>query len=290
MKIHPLTVLNLPERSTTVKKYLEIVRYALGKEQGLNSVAKHFRISPATVINASKAFGLTYDEVKHQRALPQIEVVEKQLALADTIDQRSRTIVEIYNSPSSPTLKEIGQQVGVTRQRIHQILLEAKRKGVHVERRKPKQGHWIERCQICCQMRELAVFKSLITTQRIALTLKIPIWKVYWHLQKLRAEEFVPSHFGHFRSERIIQAIKMYNLDPSISAWKLGRQLGYKNLPALFRELRRRGFAYLLSPRKATLVKEQKTCTNIRPVVKHSNIVLENWNRKTSKQVRPHSR
>jgi hypothetical protein len=242
-------ILNLPRRSKTVKRYLEIVKYAHGKNRGLTTVARHFGISPATVINASKAFGMTYEQVKRRRSLPEIKLVEKHLALAKDVDQRTAKIVQMYNTPEAPTLEEIGRRVGLTRQRVHQIIQDAKRKGLKVARRKPTLGHWIERCRICRRMRDLAVRQPLMTTRSIARTLDIPIWKVYWHLEKLRAQRLVPRHFGHFRSERIIQAVKLYNQNRSISAWKLGQMLGYKNLPALFRELERRGLGYLLTPR-----------------------------------------
>ncbi len=242
-------ILKLPRRPQTVKRYIEIIKYAQGKKEGLVSVARHFGVSPATVINATKAFGMSYDEVKRRRSLPEIRQIEKKLASIKDVDQRMIKIVQMYNSERAPTLEEIGRKFGLTRQRVHQILKEAREKGLEVARRKPTLGHWIERCSICQQMRKLAARQPLMTTRNIARTLGIPTWKVYWHLNKLRARDLVPPHFGHFRSERIIEAIKLYNRNPSLSAWKLGQKLGYKNLPALFRELRRRGFGYLLVPR-----------------------------------------
>jgi len=278
-------VLHLPRRRQTVRRYLDIVQYAHEKKQGLTSVAKHFGISPATVINASKAFGMTYDQVKQRRSLPEIKLVEKQLASVNDVDPRTMKIIEMYNSPAAPTLEEIGRHIGLTRQRVHQIIREAQGKSPNVTRRTPTLGHWIARCQICQRMRAVAARQPLMTTRSIGQALGIPIWKVYWHLGKLRAQGLVPKHFGHFRSERIIQAIRLYNRDQSLSAWKLGQQLGYKNLPALFRELRRRGFGYLLFPRAKDEVTARKLRFVEADIEQEAWISSKNWGRKTAKRL-----
>jgi len=278
-------ILSLPRRPKTVKRYLDIVRYAHGRKQGLTSVAEHFGISPATVINASKAFGMTYEQIKQRRSLPEIKLIEKHLAAVPDVDPRTVKIVEMYNSASAPTLEQIAHHVGLTRQRVHQILKDARRKGLNVTRRKPTMGHWIERCKICHRMRDLAVRQPLMTTRSIGYALDVPIWKVYWHLEKLKAQGLVPKHFGHFRSERIIQAIKLYNRNPSISAWKLGRRLGYKNLPALFRELKRRGFGYLLVPRVKADVAARKLEVFEGVPSKDARLRSKTWGRKTAKRV-----
>jgi AraC-like DNA-binding protein len=278
-------ILHLPRRPRTVKRYLDIVRYAHEKKQGLTSVAKHFGISPATVINASKAFGMTYEQVKHRRSLPEIKLVEKQLASGGDLDPRTMRIIEMYNSPAAPTLEKIGRQVGLTRQRVHQIIREAQGQGLSVTRRTPTMGHWIARCQICQRMRALAARQPLMTTRGIGQALDIPIWRVYWHLEKLKAQGLVPKHFGHFRSERIIQAIRLYNRNQSLSAWKLGQQLGYKNLPALFRELRRRGFGYLLFPRVKDEIAAHKLRFVAAEIPKEARVSSKSWGRKTAKRL-----
>lgn len=290
MNMSAATILKLPRRPRTVKRYLDIIRYAQGKKQGVTSVAKHFGISPATVINASRAFGMTYEEVKRRQSLPYLKLVEKQLTSAKDVDQRTLKIVEMYNSPEAPTLEEIGRQVGLTRQRVHQILMEARRKELKVAHRKPTLGHWIQRCEICYRIRELAVRQPLMTTKSVANALDVPLWKVYWHLEKLRAHGLVPIHFGHFRSERIIQAIKLYNRDLTISAWKLGRKLGYKNLPALFRELRRRGFGYLLLPRAKDAQEARKLKAFEGGLAQDAQMSSKSWGRKTAKRLPRRSR
>lgn len=278
-------VFHLPRRPQTVRRYLEIVRYAHEKKQGLTSVAKHFGISPATVINASKALGMTYEQVKQRRSLPELKLVEKQLASIPDIDPRTKKILEMYSSPAAPTLQEIGREVGLTRQRVHQIIREAQAKGLRVSRQTPMMGHWIARCQICRQLRALAARQPLLTTRGISQALNVPLWKVYWHLGKLRAQELVPKHFGHFRSERIIEAIKLYNRNQSLSAWKLGQQLGYKNLPALFRELKRRGFGYLLFPRTQDEAMARKLRFVEAETADQTHTGNKSWGRKTAQHL-----
>jgi predicted transcriptional regulator len=242
--------INLPRRAQTVRKYLRIVKYACGKNQGLTSVAKRFHCSNATVINAAKAFGMSYDEIKRRRSIPAVRHLEKQGPIIQRVKQRDMQIVDMYNADDAPTLEEIAHAFRLTRQRVHQVLREVQHKGIKIRKRRPTDGHWIERCLICSQMAGLASEHPLMTTQGIAQTLDIPMWKVYWHLSRLKQRGLVEPHFGHFRSERIIQAIKLYNSDPTMSAWKLGQRLGYKNLPGVFQELRNRGFGYLLAPRR----------------------------------------
>lgn len=245
-------VIKLPRRPQTARRYLEIVKFARDKHWDISSIAKHFGISPATVVNASKALGVSYDEVRRKKRLPQLEWVERQLAASQDSEIHNERILEMYRSPSHPTLEQIGRQFGVTRQRVHQIVTKAKRDGLLVEKRLPQAGHWIGRCGICASMQALASQKPLMTSRGIARALNIPLWKVHWHLGKLREQGLIPKHFGYFRSERIIQAIELYNRDQTISAWKLGRLLGYRNLPALFNGLRRRGLGNLLAPRVKT--------------------------------------
>lgn len=243
------TLIKIPRRPQTAKRYLEIIKFACGKRWDSSSVAKHFGVSPATVVNASKAFGVSYDEVKRKKRIPHVEWVERQLAANRGSEERNARILELYQSPTHPTLEEIGRQFGLTRQRVHQIVTKAIQQGLPVGKRLPQSGHWIGRCRICAGMQALARQKPLMTTRAIALAINIPLWKVYWHLEKLREQRLIPRYFGCFRSERIVQAVELYNQDRTISAWKLGRMLGYKNLPALFRELHRRGLGDLLSPR-----------------------------------------
>lgn len=248
-KIEP--ALQLPRRPTTAERYLRILKYALGRNRDVESVAKHFGCSTATVINATKAFGLTYDQVRRRRTLPHLKIVEQFVKQGRRLSERDQKVVDLYNSPSVPTLEEIGKQVGLTRQRVHQILKKAQALGVKlVQRRTPPEGHWVERCNVCKGILRLQEEEPLMTRRQVGQRLGAPIWVVHWHLNKLKARGLLKPHFGYFRSERLIQAIKLYNSDPTISAWKLGQQLGYRNLPGIFAELTKRGFGYLLRQRR----------------------------------------
>jgi len=252
--------LNLPRRPTTVERYLKIVKFALGRNRDVEAVAKHFGCSPATVLNAIRAFGVTYDQVRRRRTLPQLKVAEEYIRLERRLSERDQKIVEMYNSPEAPTLEQIGRAFGLTRQRVHQILKKAKALGVKlVERKTPPEGHWIERCQLCKRILQLQEEEPLLTRRQIAARLSAPIWVVHWHLNRLKARGLVERHFGYFRSERLVQAIKLYNSNPEVSAWKLGRMLGYKNLPGIFCELEKRGLGYLLRPRSRHMAGRRRT-------------------------------
>ena len=193
--------LNLPRRPTTVERYLKIVKFALGRDRDVEAVAKHFGCSPATVLNAIRAFGVTYDQVRRRRTLPQLKVAEEYIKLERRLSERDQKIIEMYNSPEAPTLEQIGRAFGLTRQRVHQILKKAKALGVKlVERKTPPEGHWIERCQLCKRLLQLQEEEPLLTRRQIAARLDIPIWVVHWHLNRLKARGLVKRHFGYFRS------------------------------------------------------------------------------------------
>jgi len=240
-------IMKLPRRPTTVERYLKILKFALGRNRDLDAVARHFGCSAATVINATKAFGVTYDQIRRRRTLPQIKLAEEYVKLGHELSERDRKVVSLYNSPESPTMQEIGRRVGLTRQRVHQILKKAKARGVKiVERQPPREGHWVERCAVCHRILRMQDEEPLTTRRQIGERLGVPIWIVHWHLNKLKGRGLLKPHFGYFRSQRLIEAIKLYNSNPTLSAWKLGRTLGYKNLPGIFAELQKRGFGYLL--------------------------------------------
>jgi DNA-binding Lrp family transcriptional regulator len=245
--------LQLPRRPTTAERYLRILKYALGRNRDVETVAKHFGCSTATVINATKAFGLTYDQVRRRRTLPHLKIVEEFVKQGRQLSERDQKVVDLYNSPSVPTLQEIGKEVGLTRQRVHQILKKAEALGIRLaQRRTPPEGHWIERCEVCKRILQLQEEEPLLTRRQIGERLGVPNWIVHWHINKLKARGRLKPHFGYFRSERLIQAIKLYSSDPSLSSWKLGQQLGYRNLPGIFAELTKRGFGYLLKRRRPT--------------------------------------
>jgi hypothetical protein len=241
------TVLKLPRRPTTVERYLKILKFALGRNRDVEAVARHFGCSTATVINATKAFGVTYDQIRRRRTLPQLRVAEEYVRVGRKLNERDQQVIDLYNSPGSLTLQAIGQRIGLTRQRVHQILRNAKHLGVRLaSRQAPAEGHWIERCATCTQILQMQAEEPLMTRRQIGQRLSVPIWIVHWHLSKLKACGLLQPHFGYFRSERLIEAIKQYNANAELSAWKLGRELGYKNLPGIFAELHKRGLGYLL--------------------------------------------
>lgn len=240
--------LKLPRRPTTVERYLKILKFALGRNRDVEAVAKHFGCSTATVINATKAFGVTYDQIRRRRTLPQLKVAEEYIRIGRKLNDRDQQVIDLYNSPGALTLQAIGRRVGLTRQRVHQILRNAQRLGMKLANREaPAEGHWIERCATCAQILQMQEEEPLMTRRQISQRLNVPIWIVHWHLSKLKSRGLLKTHFGYFRSERLIEAIKLYNSNPNLSAWKLGKELGYKNLPGIFAELQKRGLGYLLT-------------------------------------------
>ncbi len=256
----------LPRRPRTLRRYVRILKFACRRNEKVSAVAKHFGCSEATVINASKAFGLTFEEVRHRRALRRVARIERCIPREDTLSLRDRLMVDLYSAKEAPTLDQIGVKFGLSRQRVHQILAGLRKRGVKlVDRSKPVMGHWVERCEICRQLVETAHRTPLITTRRLGVVLNVRTWTLYWHLQKLRARNLVPRHFGRLRSERLIRAIDLYNRDPNLSAMSLGRLVGYKNLPGAFQDLRRRGYGYLLVPRRDRRSQHRSSVVRIFP-------------------------
>ncbi len=265
---------NLPRRQQTIRRYLRIVKFASGRNQDLSTVARHFGCSEATVLNASKALGLTYEEVRRRRSLRRVAEMERHISQEDILSDRDRRIVDCFNSKDAPTLEQVGTRFKLSRQRVHQVLVRARKRGVRVaERSSPAAGHWVERCNLCRRLLRIAKENPLITSRRLAESVRRPVWTVYWHLKKLRARNLVPKHFGCFRSERLILALQLYNRNRSLTATAVGRQLGYKNLPSVFRELRDRGFGYLILPRRSRtdhLLRRSSTVDLLPSVVRKS--------------------
>ena len=243
---------SLPRRRTTLRRYLKILKFACGRDENLSAVASRFGCSEATVINASKAFGLTYDEVRDRRSLRRVAEIERRIPIKDELSLRDRRILDLYNSAEAPTLEFIASKVGLSRQRVYQIVSGMKRRGINVVGRSaPPMGHWVERCDLCRRLVSTAGRTPLITSRRLAASLQVEPWTLHWHIKKLRSRNLLPNHFGRLRSERLVRAIELYNRDPELTVAQLGRCLGYKNLPAAFRDLRRRGYGHLLAPQHA---------------------------------------
>ncbi|MBI4470203.1 MAG: hypothetical protein HY650_12865 [Acidobacteria bacterium] len=224
------------------------MKFACGRNENLSAVASHFGCSEATVINASKAFGLTYDEVRNRRSLRRVVEMERRMPRKPVLSPRDRRILELYQSAAAPTLEQIAAEFDLTRQRVFQILAGLKERGIPVAKRSaPPMGHWVERCDLCHRLQAVARRTPLITARRLSETLGVEPWTLHWHVKKLRSRNLIPKHFGRLRSERLVRAIELFNREPSITAAELGRHLGYKNLPAAFLDLRRRGYGHLLA-------------------------------------------
>ena len=153
---------------------------------------------------------------------------------------RDKKIVNRLNS-SFDTMSQLARKHGVTKQRIYQILIKARRLGYVVNRpRLLARHHGVHQCDICAEILKVAEREDLITKRQLSQLLNVDYKTCSWHLTQLRRSGFVSSKFATLRSERLVIALQYYRYN-SVPPSAVGRKFGYRNFYSLLSYQRKKG-------------------------------------------------
>jgi Mor family transcriptional regulator len=159
---------------------------------------------------------------------------------AKELSYRDKKIVERYNS-TSETMPRLGKKYGITKQRIYEILVRAKRFGYVINR--PKllpQHHEIHQCKVCSKILQAAEKDDLITKRQLTQMLNMNEGACHWHLNQLKGSGFVSKIFATIRSDRLVKALRCYKND-SLPPAAVGRRFGYKNFYSILSYQKKKG-------------------------------------------------
>lgn len=241
--------LNIPIRKNRALKYLKIAKYIFAnKDKTMSEVAREFSITLKSLIRVVRSFGCNYyNEMKDPKFANVIEIAEEIIEKMSYLSPRDMDIIEMYNLESMPTYKEIGEKFDISRQRVHQIILKAKKLGIHLRDRRLVYGHNIARCRVCKILIEISGQSPFFTAKELASIIDVKHYAVLKHLKELRKRGLIPKNIYRLRSKRLMEVIKEYKRNPKQSISQLGRKFGYKNLSAIFLDLRKKGFSFLFN-------------------------------------------
>jgi DNA-binding Lrp family transcriptional regulator len=159
---------------------------------------------------------------------------------AKELSYRDKKIVEQYNS-TLDTMPRLGKKYGITKQRIYEILLRAKRFGYVINR--PKLStlhHEIHQCKVCSKILQAAEKDDLITKRRLTQMLNMNEGPCNWHLNQLKGSGFVSKIFATIRSDRLVKALQCYKND-SLPPGAVGKKFGYKNFYSILNYQKKKG-------------------------------------------------
>ena len=159
---------------------------------------------------------------------------------AKELSYRDKKIVEQYNS-TLDTMPRLGKKYGITKQRIYEILLRAKRFGYLINR--PKLStlhHEIHQCKVCSKILQTAEKDDLITKRRLTQVLNMNEGACNWHLNQLKGSGFVSKIFATIRSDRLVKALQCYKND-SLPPGAVGKKFGYKNFYSILNYQKKKG-------------------------------------------------
>jgi Mor family transcriptional regulator len=159
---------------------------------------------------------------------------------AKELSYRDKKIVERYNS-TVDTMPRLAKKFGITKQRVHEILVRAKHFGYTINR--PKlllRIHQIDQCEICSKIIEIAKNEEFLTKRQLAGILNVETQICNWHLDRLRGSRMIHKKFASMRSERLAQALQYYK-NHSLSTNAVGRKFGYKNFYAILSYQKKKG-------------------------------------------------
>ena len=163
------------------------------------------------------------------------------------LSYRDKKIINRLNS-SFDTMPQLAKKYGISKQRIHQILLRAKDFGYVINRpRLLARYHEIHRCEICTRILQLPDDDALITKRQLSHMLSIERQVCSWHLNQLKASGFISKKFATMRSDRLAKALRYYK-SSSLSPGAVGRRFGYKNFYSLLNYQKKRGIAVERTP------------------------------------------
>lgn len=159
---------------------------------------------------------------------------------AKELSDRDKKIVEQYNS-TLDTMPRLGKKYGITKQRIYEILVRAKRFGYLINR--PKllpQHHEIHQCKVCSKILQVAEKDDLITKRQLTQMLNMNEGVCHWHLNQLKGSGFVSKIFATIRSDRLVKALQCYKND-SLPPGAVGKKFGYKNFYSILNYQKKKG-------------------------------------------------
>jgi len=159
---------------------------------------------------------------------------------AKELSYRDKKIVEQYNS-TLDTMPRLGKKYGITKQRIYEILLRAKRFGYVINR--PKLStlhHEIHQCKVCSKILQAAEMDDLITKRQLTQMLNMNEGPCNWHLNQLKGSGFVSKIFATIRSDRLVKALQCYKND-SLPPGAVGKKFGYKNFYSILNYQKKKG-------------------------------------------------
>ena len=159
---------------------------------------------------------------------------------AKELSYRDKKIVEQYNS-TLDTMPRLGKKYGITKQRIYEILVRAKRFGYVIHR--PKllpQHHEIHQCKVCGKILQAAEKDDLITKRQLTQMLNMNEGVCNWHLNQLKGSGFVSKIFATIRSDRLVKALQCYKND-SLPPGAVGKKFGYKNFYSILNYQKKKG-------------------------------------------------
>jgi Mor family transcriptional regulator len=159
---------------------------------------------------------------------------------AKELSYRDKKIVEQYNS-TLDTMPRLGKKYGITKQRIYEILVRAKRFGYVINR--PKllpQHHEIHQCKVCGKILQAAEKDDLITKRQLTQMLNMNEGPCNWHLNQLKGSGFVSKIFATIRSDRLVKALQCYKND-SLPPGAVGKKFGYKNFYSILNYQKKKG-------------------------------------------------
>jgi hypothetical protein len=159
---------------------------------------------------------------------------------SNELSHRDKKIVKRLNS-TPDTMPQLAKKYGISKQRIYQILIRAKRFGYVINRpRLLTRYHRTHQCEVCSKILQFAEKDDLITKRQLSQILNIDYEVCNWHLNQLKLSRFVSKKFATIRSERLAKALQYYKYN-SLSPKAVGRVFGYKNFHSILSYHKRNG-------------------------------------------------
>jgi predicted DNA-binding protein YlxM (UPF0122 family) len=159
---------------------------------------------------------------------------------ATELSSRDKKIVEQYRT-TVDTMPRLAEKYGISKQRIHEILLRAKRFGYLTEKPKLMMRHTLHQCKICSKIFQIATKNDLITKKQLAQRLNISEGTCRWHLNQLKRLGLISKSFATIRSDRLVKALRCYKKGLLCTA-AVGRKFGYKNFHSILSYQKKKGF------------------------------------------------
>ena len=159
---------------------------------------------------------------------------------AKDLGYRDKKIVERYNA-TFDTMPLLAKKYGITKQRIHEILMRAKRFGYALKRQKSSvPRHDLHQCEVCRNILQIAGKDDLVTRRQLAHKLGTEDDVCLRHLNQLKRAGYISKEFATIRSDRLVKALRCYKND-CLSPAAVGRKFGYKNFYSILSYQKRKG-------------------------------------------------